>query len=118
MSERKFLFLSFKISVDTAFFSLSCLSRRRDTSRTNQDARRVWFVFFLLIAKKKENEHKKKDLLINDKLSEWDLACTQGHPDLYGSPSACQQLKLGVVHTLPSKQSSELFVRGSEWRRV
>ena len=36
--------------------------------------------------------------------------------DLYGSPSACQQLKLGVVHTLPSKQSGELFVRGSERR--
>ena len=49
-------------------------------------------------------------------MSEWDLACTQGHPDLYGSPSACQQLKLGVVHTLPSKQSGELFVRGSERR--
>ena len=51
-------------------------------------------------------------------MSEWDLACTQGHPDLYGSPSACQQLKLGVVHTLPSKQSSELFVRGSERRKI
>ena len=87
-------------------------------------------------------------------MSEWDLACTPGHPadlrtdgvnkvnesgeraevsrlvqstkgeslralskyktDLYGSPSACQQLKLGVVHTLPSQCATGTLMRGSE----